>query len=141
MAIPIDFITRIAIPLILSGLLFSENHGPEQVKIYDDISRASDEILSRAHEEGTGPTERYDYIIIGGGTAGAVVANRLSASGQNTVLLLEGGGDPNPISDIPLLRRHILAGSDLMMAYNSTPQENSCRSRGVRKLDLRCKMQ
>ena len=33
--------------------------------------------------------EKYDYILVGGGTSGCVLANRLSADGTKKVLLLE----------------------------------------------------
>ena len=37
----------------------------------------------------------FDYIVVGAGTAGCIMANRLSADPNNRVLILEAGGDDN----------------------------------------------
>lgn len=48
-------------------------------------------------------TETFNYIIVGGGTAGCVLANRLSDNPSNSVLMLEAGGrDINPWIHVPV---------------------------------------
>jgi choline dehydrogenase len=43
------------------------------------------------------PTEAFDYVIVGAGSAGCVLADRLTEDGTNTVLLLEVGGSDRSI--------------------------------------------
>src|SRR5262249_7386561 len=46
-----------------------------------------------------GVSKGYDYVIVGGGSAGCVLANRLSEEGAARLLLIEAGGrDLNPLS-------------------------------------------
>ncbi|XP_077554421.1 4-pyridoxate dehydrogenase-like [Haemaphysalis longicornis] len=71
--------------------------------------------------------EEYDYVVVGGGSAGSVIANRLSADASVSVLLLEAGGLETASRQIPLLAPHNLGGID-DWAYWSVPQKNACLS-------------
>lgn len=67
----------------------------------------------------------YDFIVIGAGSAGAVVANRLSEIPQWKVLLIEAGPDENEISDTPSLAAYLQL-SKLDWAYKTKPSNSSC---------------
>ncbi len=72
----------------------------------------------------------WDYIIIGGGSAGAVLANRLSEDGDNRVLLLEAGGWGNsPFIKIPAGEVKAIMSPKYNWAYKAEPDA----SRGGRE--------
>jgi choline dehydrogenase len=65
----------------------------------------------------------YDYIIVGAGSAGCVLANRLSADGRSTVLLLEAGPrDTDPWIHIPLGYGKLFMRREVNWAYESEPE-------------------
>ncbi len=67
--------------------------------------------------------DEADYIIVGGGTAGCVLANRLSASGEHRVLVLEAGGsDRSPLISAPGGMWPIMRSGAFSWQYRTAPQ-------------------
>lgn len=67
----------------------------------------------------------YDYIIVGGGSAGCVLANRLSAHPGLSVCLLEAGPpDTSPFIRVPLGMIHMMMSKRLNWQYYSEPQRH-----------------
>lgn len=67
----------------------------------------------------------YDFIIVGAGSAGAVVANRLTEIHNWNVLLLEAGPDENEITDVPSLAAYLQL-SKLDWGYKTEPSTKAC---------------
>lgn len=86
----------------------------------------------RNHKEGFVPDytpkdqEEFDFIIVGAGSAGCVLANRLTEVPQWKVLLIESGGNENFFSDIPIFSP-FLSLTPMNWGYNSMPEPRACR--------------
>ena len=68
-------------------------------------------------------TGTFDYIVVGAGSAGCVLANRLTASGKHRVLLLEAGGeDRNLWIHVPIGYAKLFTDARHNWLYNSEPE-------------------
>ncbi|KAK6640562.1 hypothetical protein RUM44_012258 [Polyplax serrata] len=70
-------------------------------------------------------TTEYDFIIVGAGTAGCAVANRLSEVSSWKVLLIEAGSDENFWMDIPIFANY-LQFLNINWGYKTEPSTTSC---------------
>ncbi len=76
-------------------------------------------------------TESFDFIVVGAGSAGCVLANRLSADGRHTVLLLEAGGEDRDIwIHVPLGYGRHFTNPKVNWLYQTEP-EAECHGRRI----------
>jgi choline dehydrogenase len=66
--------------------------------------------------------EYYDFVVVGAGSAGSVMANRLTESGRWRVLLLEAGRESNPKSIIPASFGFLIDDPAANWRYQSQPE-------------------
>lgn len=70
--------------------------------------------------------DAYDYVIVGGGTAGCILANRLTASGTHRVLMLEAGGEPASMwINIPAGFSKLLTNAQYNWRFQTEAEENT----------------
>lgn len=72
----------------------------------------------------------WDYIIVGAGSAGCVLANRLSADGRATVLVIEAGPmDRNPWIHIPVGYAKLIFNPSVGWGYTTEPEPGAANRR------------
>ena len=73
--------------------------------------------------------ERPDYVIVGGGSAGSVLASRLSEDQRSTVLLLEAGAASHPFTALPVSFGLFIDHPGVNWRYRSEPEPGTANRR------------
>ncbi|XP_072379643.1 glucose dehydrogenase [FAD, quinone]-like [Diabrotica undecimpunctata] len=95
---------------------------------YDFSSGFSSWDFTNPYDSAKPKQEEYDFIIVGAGSAGCVVANRLTEIEHWRVLLLEAGDEEPLVADVPAFAP-MLQGSSIDWMYETQPSPKSCLAR------------
>ncbi|NUB45023.1 GMC family oxidoreductase N-terminal domain-containing protein [Fertoebacter nigrum] len=75
-------------------------------------------------------SDTFDYLIVGAGSAGCVLANRLTEDGRMTVALIESGGrDRSPLIHVPLGVAGLIRHPRLNWLHKTVPQRHAAGRR------------
>jgi choline dehydrogenase len=69
-------------------------------------------------------SERFDYVVVGGGSSGCVAAARLVEAGTRVLVLEAGYSHRHPLLDMPPGIFKMINGSKFMRYHHTVPQEH-----------------
>ncbi|KAJ8708400.1 hypothetical protein PYW07_010525 [Mythimna separata] len=103
--------------------------------VWDVVPANSDKVTVKAEKKVKAKTTRkrrqasdkYDFIVVGAGSAGCVIANRLSEVKKWKVLLIEAGPEEPDITSVPAFAP-VLGRSNIDWNYRTQPEEMTCRA-------------
>ncbi|XP_025423009.1 glucose dehydrogenase [FAD, quinone]-like isoform X2 [Sipha flava] len=122
------FSILLQIILCLCPILIDCNTSSTFPPLFESLVSYLEETLEWESKESTIRTNvlpEYDFIVVGAGSAGSVVASRLSEIDNWQVLLIEAGEKALHIMDIPLLAPYFQESS-INWKYRTVPNNNSC---------------
>ncbi|OXA39099.1 Glucose dehydrogenase [FAD, quinone] [Folsomia candida] len=76
---------------------------------------------------GSDGQDEFDFIIVGAGSSGCVLADKLSEGGNFTVLVLEAGGYPSPVQSLPTLAYSMFNQPGTDWKYDTEPQVGAAK--------------
>src|SRR5262252_7433775 len=94
-------------------------------------SAAACRALSGGEKRPQGNSMQADYVVIGAGSAGCVVASRLSETGASVILLEAGPRDWHPMIHVPACMRSLIRHPVVNWNYTTEPEKGS----GERRLE------
>lgn len=110
--------------LLVVGALAVYVHGQNVVDLVRDFETT---LLNTKLEDTNNFLAEYDFIVVGAGSGGCTVANRLSEINNATVLLLEAGDQETILSDVPLTAA-LTQITRYNWGYKSDPTPNACQA-------------
>ncbi|VVC28520.1 Glucose-methanol-choline oxidoreductase, C-terminal,Glucose-methanol-choline oxidoreductase, N- [Cinara cedri] len=110
------------------GTIYTNQQSTDYPPLFEgllNILNEGVEFMNRQTTEERVSLREYDFIVVGAGSAGSVVANRLSEVPTWNVLLIEAGNEEHFVMDIPLLA-NVMQFTEANWKYKTMPSDKYC---------------